>query len=96
MLAAFVREADRLFEDVGVDIGVRGGGVGGSTLRTAQRSRTNDYAFDRSAAAESAHFSRSSDGHVYLRREPYPQMTQMVRRGNQTFGFARCEGLTPM
>ena len=32
------------------------------TFQTAQRSITNDCAFDRSAAAESLHLLRNSDG----------------------------------
>jgi len=62
LLAPFVRDGDRLLEDVGVAVGVEVAACGGSTLRTGQRSMTNDCAFDRSAAAELLHFSRNSDG----------------------------------
>jgi hypothetical protein len=62
LLPTFVCDGDSLLKNVRIAIGVRGGGVWGSTLRTAQRSMTNDCAFDRSAAAESLHFSKNSDG----------------------------------
>jgi hypothetical protein len=62
LLAAFVRDRDRLFEDVGVAVGVRGGGVGRVNVEDLAEVEDERLRVRPLGGAEPLHFSRNSDG----------------------------------